>query len=104
MDKNVIKYRNTMKELFKKYSIHRALRLNTLNDLIDEINTYYVGKQGDTITVEFHEQHLKDQLNGWIKYLESEKQKLPKDDSDYHKGIKNGFAKVIDKLKDVVKG
>ncbi len=103
MDKNIIKYRNAMKELFKKYSIHRVLRLNTLNDLINEINKYYVEEQSETVTAECHEKHLKEQLDGWIKYLETEKEKLPKGDSDYHKGVKNGFAKVIDKLKDVSK-
>ncbi len=100
-------YRNPMKKLYKKYGIHRAIRSDTLNDLIDEVNAYYKKKETPVDKTvkelkEFHEKDLKQQLDGWVKYLEAEKDKLPKGDSDYHKGVKNGFAKVIEKLKDVV--
>lgn len=100
MNKEIIKYRNDLKTVFMKYGMHRAIRSNTLNDLIDEINQYYT--TNNPPTEESHEAHLTEQLNGWVKHLESEKDKL-KGDSDYHKGVKNGFAKVIEKLKDVTK-
>ena len=93
-------YRNNLKELFKKYGIHRALRSNTLNDLIDEINVYYLEGQGNRVTSKFHEQNLKEQLNGWVKYLTEEKEKL-NPETDYEIGVKDGFEKFIEKLKDV---
>lgn len=93
-------YRNNLKELFKKYGIHRALRSNTLNDLIDEINDHYTTGKGNTITSEQQEQHLKEQLNGWVKYLTEEKEKL-NPETDYEIGVKDGFEKLIEKLKDV---
>ena len=100
MDKEIIKYRNTLKELFKKYGIHRALRSNTLNDLVDEINEYYTTSESNTITSEQHKQHLKEQLNGWVKYLETEKLKL-NSDSEHNQGIIEGFCTVIQLLKDI---
>ena len=93
-------YRNNLKELFKKYGIHRALRSNTLNDLVDEINTYYLKERENYVTNKFHEQQLKEQLNGWVKYLTEEKEKL-NTETDYEIGIKDGFEKFIQKLKDV---
>lgn len=91
-------YRNPMKELFKKYGIHRAIRSNTLNDLIDEVNTYYQEKE---IPVDKAiEKYLKEQLSGWIKYLETQKLKL-NSDSEHNQGIIEGFCKVIQLLKDV---
>ena len=92
-------YRNNLKELFKKYGIHRALRSNTLNDLVDEIDEYYTTGEGNTITSEQHEQHLKEQLNGWVNYLEIQKLKL-NSDSEHNQGIIEGFCIVIQLLKD----
>ncbi len=98
MDK-VTKYRNDLKELFKKYGIHRALRSNILNDLVDEINKYHIENEGDCVTSEFHEQHLREQLSGWINYLEIQKLKL-NSDSEHNQGIIEGFCIVIQLLKD----
>lgn len=109
-------YRNALKELFIKYGIHRALRSNTLNDLVDEINDHYikiidVEKQKNVdaktnISKKFHEKHLKEQLNGWIKYLTNEQTKVAKNplegdgNTAYGKGVVKGFEIVIQKLKD----
>ena len=105
-------YRNTLKELFKKYGIHRAIRSSTLNDLIDEVNTYYKEKEtpADKAMEElgkFHEAHLKEQLNGWITYLNGEYKKIVKNPPEgdgntaYGKGVIRGFEIVIQHLKDV---
>ena len=110
----VIKYRNDLKELFKKYGIHRAIRSNTLNDLIDEVNVYYQEKEtpvNKTIQKleKFHEQHLKEQLTGWIDYLNNEYEKVVKNPPEgdgntaYGKGVIRGFEIVIQHLKDVTK-
>ena len=112
MDKNVIKYRNDLKELFKNYGLHRAIRSNSLNNLVDEINIYYQERETPVDKVikeldEFHEEHLKEQLTGWIKYLDSEYKKLVKNPPEgdgntaYGKGVIKGFGMVIQKLKDV---
>jgi len=99
-------YRNPMKKLFKKYGIHRAIRSDTLNDLIDEVNTYYQEKETSVDKAvkeldKFHEQHLREQLTGWIEYLTNEKDKIVVDDSDYNAGIRDGFEKFLQALKDV---
>ena len=105
MDKRT-ETRNAVKNIFQKFAIHKLIRLPLLNELIDEVNEYYQKRETPIDKIEiiklekFHEKHLKKQLDGWIKHLRAEKDKL-KGDSDYHKGVKNGFAKVIEKLKDV---
>ncbi len=105
-------YRNPMKELFKKYGIHRAIRSDTLNDLIDEVNTYYQEREVPTDKVveeltKSHEAHLKEQLTGWITYLSGEYEKIVKNPPEgdgntaYGKGVIRGFEIVIQHLKDV---
>lgn len=105
MEDNRNEYRNPMKELFKKYGIHRAIRLNILNDLLDEINTYYTDKKipvDKTITElkEFHEKHLKEQLVGWVNYLTSVRNNMD-NSTDRAMGAVDGFEKAIQILKDI---
>ena len=105
-------YRNALKELFIKYTLHKCIRLNSLNNLLDEINDYYVKiinikKQKNVeakimISKQFHDKHLKEQLNGWIKYLDSKANKLV-GDSERDKGILIGYTEVIQLLKDTNK-
>ena len=105
MDKDVIEYRNALKELFKKYTLHKCIRLSVLNGLLDEINVYYQSKEtsyDDAIKKlhEFHEQHLKEQLEGWIKHLTTVRSNMA-NNKDRNMGAVEGFDKVIQILKDV---
>ncbi len=99
------KYRNELKELFKNYGLHRAIRSDSLNNLVDEINTYYKERETpvDEVVkqlVESHEEHLKEQLDGWVKYLTTVRNNMP-NNTDRALGAVEGFDKAIQILKDV---
>ena len=60
-------YRNDIKKIFQKYGMQRNIRINHLNDLIDEVNTYYDNKETDQDQVvkklsEVHKQQLEKEL------------------------------------------
>jgi hypothetical protein len=87
--------RNKIIEIFRKFSLQRAVRKKMLHDLIEEINDYY---ETTHVTKEFHEQHLKEQLNGWINHLNELRQNIG-GSSDYSNGFKDGINRVITELK-----
>lgn len=87
--------RNKIIAIFQKFSLQKAVRKKMLYDLIDEINKHY---EDTYVTTEFHEQHLKEQLDGWINRLNELRQKMG-GSSDYSNGFKDGINKSISELK-----
>lgn len=88
------KVKNDIIEIFRKFSMHKAMRKKMFHDLIGEINDYYIVNY---VTNEFHEQHLKEQLNGWATHLTELKNSI-NTNSDYTKGFVDGINRSITEL------
>ena len=98
-------YRNAIKKIFQKYGMQRNISLNHLNDLIDEVNTYYDNKETAHDKAvkelgEIHKEQLKEQLNGWVDHLTKIRNSM-NDETDTGKLILEGFDVSLKILKDV---